>query len=56
MKSKAVTIGGHLIKIDSDGMIFRLNGSGVWKQITNVELYHLVQDVDWKKYSQIRKK
>lgn len=31
-KSKAVTINGYLVKIDSDGMIFRLNGSGVWKK------------------------
>lgn len=43
-KSKAVTIDGHLIKIDSDGMIFRLNGNGIWQQITNVELYTLVED------------
>jgi len=35
------------MKIDSDGMLFRLNGNGLWKQITNVELYELVQDVDW---------
>lgn len=41
-KSKAVTIDGHLIKIDSDGMIFRLNGNGIWQQITNVELFDLV--------------
>ena len=41
-KSKAVTIDGHLIKIDSDGMIFRINGNGIWEQITNVELFDLV--------------
>ena len=56
MKSKAVTIDGNLIKIDSDGIIFRLNGNGIWKQITNVELYHLVEDRDWLKYSKITKK
>lgn len=43
-KSKAVTIDGHLIKIDSDGMIFRLNGNGIWQQITNVELFNLVNN------------
>ncbi len=40
--SRAVTIAGHLIKIDSDGMLFRLNGLGTWVQISNVELYELV--------------
>lgn len=44
MKSKAVTIGGHLIKIDSDGLIFRLNGIGVWNQISNVELFNLINE------------
>ena len=43
-KSKAVTIDGHLIKIDSDGMIFRINGNGIWEQITNVELFELVEN------------
>ena len=43
-KSKAVTIDGHLIKIDEDGMIFRLDGNGIWKQITNVELFNLVNN------------
>tara|TARA_R100000231_G_scaffold139091_1_gene119182 strand:+ start:325 stop:462 length:138 start_codon:yes stop_codon:yes gene_type:complete len=43
-KSKAVTIDGHLIKIDEDGMIFRLDGKGIWKQITNVELFNLVNN------------
>ena len=42
MKSKAVTIDGHLVKLDSDGMIFRLNGEGVWVQISNKELYELI--------------
>jgi len=41
-RAKAVTIAGHLIKIDSDGMLFRLNGLGIWVQISNVELYELV--------------
>lgn len=40
--ARAVTIAGHLIKIDSDGMLFRLNGLGTWVQISNVELYELV--------------
>ena len=47
-KSKAVTIDGHLIQIDSDGMIFRLNGNGIWEQITNVDLYTLVEDEEAK--------
>ena len=42
IKSKAVTIAGHLIKIDSDGMIFRLNGNGIWIEISNKELYELI--------------
>ena len=42
-RSKAVTIDGHLIQIDSDGMIFRLNGKGQWVQITNKELYQLIE-------------
>ena len=41
-KSRAVVIDGHLLKIDSDGMLFRLNGNGTWVQISNVELYELV--------------
>lgn len=40
--SKAVAIAGNLIKIDSDGMLFRLNGLGTWVQISNKELYQLV--------------
>jgi len=43
-KSKAVTIDGHLVKIDSDGLIFRLNGTGVWNQISNVELFNLINE------------
>jgi len=42
--SKAVTIGGHLVKIDSHGKIFRLNGVGVWNEITNIELYNLIKN------------
>tara|TARA_R110000823_G_scaffold277257_1_gene395807 strand:- start:669 stop:806 length:138 start_codon:yes stop_codon:yes gene_type:complete len=42
--SKAVVIAGHLIKIDSDGMLFRLNGMGTWVQISNVELYVLINN------------
>ena len=44
-KSKAVTIDGHLVKIDSDGLIFRLNGTGVWNQISNVELFNLINEI-----------
>ena len=44
MKSRAVTIDGFLVKIDSDGMLFRLNGLGVWVQISNVELYQLLEN------------
>jgi len=43
-KSKAVTINGYLVKIDSDGLIFRLNGIGVWNQISNVELFNLINE------------
>ena len=46
MYSKAVTIDGHLVKIDSDGMLFRLNGNGLWQQITNVELFTLIDNKD----------
>ena len=42
MRSKAVTIAGHLIKINSEGMIFRLNGNGIWVEISNKELYELI--------------
>ena len=41
--SKAITIDGHLVKIDSDGMLFTLNGNGTWVQISNVELFKLLQ-------------
>lgn len=40
--AKAVTIAGHLIKINSEGHIFRLNGLGTWVQISNKELYQIV--------------
>jgi hypothetical protein len=43
MKSKAVTIDGHLVKINSEGIIFRLNGGGSWVQISNKDLYILIK-------------
>ena len=42
MRGKAVTIAGHLIKINSEGIIFRLNGNGIWVEISNKELYELI--------------
>lgn len=51
--SKAVTIDGHLVKIDSDGMLFRLNGNGLWQQITNVELFNLVNNEELSDKSEI---
>lgn len=41
---KVVTISGHLIKINSKGAIFRLNGKGSWVLITNIALFELVSE------------
>ena len=43
-KFKAVTIDGKLIRIDENGSIYRLNGIGNWAEITNIELWELVNN------------
>ena len=48
MKAKAVLIDGHLVKLDDKGTFFRLNGLGVWTQISTKELYKLIQQKDEK--------
>ena len=42
MKGKAIVIDGHLVKLDKEGNFFRLNGSGVWVQISNQELFKII--------------
>lgn len=48
MKAKAILIDGHLVKLDDKGTFFRLNGIGVWTQISTKELYKLIQQKDEK--------
>jgi hypothetical protein len=48
MKAKAILIDGHLVKLDDKGTFFRLNGLGVWTQISTKELYKLIQQKDEK--------
>ena len=48
MKAKAILIDGHLVKLDDKGTFFRLNGIGVWVQISTKELYKLIQQKDEK--------
>ena len=48
MKVKAILIDGHLVKLDDKGTFFRLNGLGVWTQISTKELYKLIQQKDEK--------
>ena len=48
MKDKAILIDGHLVKLDDKGTFFRLNGIGVWTQISTKELYKLIQQKDEK--------
>ena len=48
MKDKAILIDGHLVKLDDKGTFFRLNGIGVWVQISTKELYKLIQQKDEK--------
>ena len=43
MKAKAITINGHLVKLDDKGTFFRLNGLGVWTQISTKELFNIIQ-------------
>ena len=42
MKAKAITIDGHLVRLDDKGTFFRLNGNGVWVQISTKQLYALI--------------
>ena len=48
MKAKAILIDGHLVKLDDKGTFFRLNGLGVWTQISKKELFNLIQQKDEK--------
>ena len=48
MKAKAILIDGHLVKLDDKGTFFRLNGLGVWTQISTKQLYKLIQQKDEK--------
>ena len=43
MKAKAIIIEGHLVRLDEKGTFFRLNGLGVWTQISTKELFNLIQ-------------
>tara|TARA_R110000787_G_scaffold256453_2_gene361738 strand:- start:113 stop:262 length:150 start_codon:yes stop_codon:yes gene_type:complete len=45
---KVVTIDGHLVKLDERGTFFRLNGLGVWTQISTKDLYNLITHIDEK--------
>ena len=48
MKAKAILIDGHLVRLDDKGTFFRLNGNGVWTQISTKELFNLIQQKDEK--------
>ena len=48
MKGKSVTIDGHLVKLDERGTFFRLNGLGVWTEISTKDLYNLINTEDEK--------
>ena len=48
MKAKAILIDGHLVRLDDNGTFFRLNGLGVWTQISTKELYKLITQKDEK--------
>tara|TARA_R110000782_G_scaffold148681_1_gene241412 strand:+ start:695 stop:844 length:150 start_codon:yes stop_codon:yes gene_type:complete len=45
---KVVTIDGHLVKLDERGTFFRLNGLGVWTQVSTKDLYNLINTEDEK--------
>jgi len=45
---KVVTIDGHLVRLDDKGTFFRLNGLGVWTQISTKDLYNLITQIDEK--------
>lgn len=45
---KAVTIDGHLVKLDERGTFFRLDGNGVWTQVSTKDLYNLITQRDEK--------
>jgi hypothetical protein len=42
MKLNIKKIGQHLMAVNSNGHIFKLNGNGVWVQLNNKELFKLV--------------
>ena len=42
MKGKAIAIDGHLVKLDEKGTFFRLNGLGVWTEVSTKDLYNLI--------------
>jgi len=44
MNGKAVTINGHLVKLSEKGIFFRLDGNGVWVQISNTDLFKLISN------------
>ena len=44
VKSKAITISGHLVKLDEGGAFYRLDGNGVWTEISTKELYKLIAE------------
>jgi len=43
-KGKAVLLDGHLVKLNENGTFFRLNGRGIWTQISTKDLYKLIED------------
>jgi hypothetical protein len=45
---KAITIGGHLVRLDDKGTFFRLDGNGVWTQVSTKDLYNLITQRDEK--------
>ena len=47
---KAITVDGHLVRLDEKGRFFRLNGDGMWIQISTKELYELIDDNDISRY------
>ncbi len=43
-KHKTVTIDGKLVRVDENGSIYRLNGIGNWVEITNLDLWDLINN------------
>ena len=48
MKAKSIIADGHLVRLDDHGTFFRLNGLGVWTQISTKELFQLITQKDEK--------